>query len=69
MSIPQRINDFITKGGDLYCDRCIQDSLKIARHAQVQPVTATLATTSEFKRTDGICSICKDTKLVIGRVF
>jgi hypothetical protein len=69
MGVPKRINAFITHGGDAYCDICIQNGLRIARTAQVQPVTATLATTQEFTRKRGSCSICKSIRLVIQKVW
>jgi hypothetical protein len=68
MGVPKRINDFVTTGEGMYCDMCIQSALRIARTAQVQPVTATLGTTRDFTRRRGECDICKSFRLVIRRV-
>ena len=59
-SIPQRVNDFITKGAGAYCDNCIQRELKLARPQQVQQVTSALETTTDFVREEGRCDLCHE---------
>lgn len=61
MAVPWRINKFITDGGGSYCDTCLQAALDISR-PQIQQVTSTLETTSDFVRQPGYCDLCSDNK-------
>jgi hypothetical protein len=69
MSVPQRINDFITaqksKPG---CNKCIAEGVGLTNDAaHPAQVTGALATTSDFAQEDGECSICKNSRKVIRR--
>jgi len=66
MSRPQEVNDFITRRApNPVCNKCIAEGLgwpnKTAHPAQI---TAALATTSDFVREQGLCSICHGEKEV-----
>lgn len=50
------------------CDDCIAESLNLSRRQQAQRVTNALATTSDFQRWQGTCSICSGAKKVIRSV-
>ena len=69
MSVPQRINDFITKHKpEPVCNKCIAMGLGLINvTAHPAQVTGALATTSDFIQEAGTCSICKDDKKVIRR--
>lgn len=69
MSVPQRINDFITKNRpNPVCNKCIADRIGLANNAaHPAQVTGALATTSDFVQEYGVCSICKNSKKVIRR--
>jgi len=63
-TIPERVNAFITSRDVALCDRCIQEELDIVQNNQVQQITATLATTSEFVREQGRCPGCGRLKML-----
>jgi len=67
MSVPQRINDFITaKKPNAVCNMCIADGLgMINKAAHPAQVTGALATTSDFIQEQGQCALCKTNKKVI----
>ena len=69
MSVPQRINDFITdKRPAAVCNKCIADGLGMVNNtAHPAQVTGALATTNDFVQEQGRCSICHDNKKVIRR--
>jgi hypothetical protein len=69
MSVPQRINDFITKQKpNPVCNKCIAKGAGLSNDAaHPAQVTGALATTSDFVQVAGICSICKGLKKVIRR--
>jgi len=69
MSVPQRINDFITKHRPNYvCNKCIAEGVGLTNEgAHPAQVTGALATTGEFEQVQGTCSICKNNKKVIRR--
>jgi hypothetical protein len=69
LSVPQRINDFITKLRPApVCNKCIADGLGLVNTgAHPAQVTGALATTSDFAQGQGECSICKSDKKVIRR--
>ncbi len=70
VTVPQRVNDYITAaGGYAMCDSCIQAQLALPRPQQVQQITATLATTSDFVRADGKCGLCLKEAKVINRAI
>ena len=64
VSVPERVNRFLMERGASICDRCIQQSLKLSVSNQVQQITSALGTTRDFKREKGLCSICKNQKMV-----
>ena len=69
MSVPHRINDFITrKKPELVCNRCIANGIGLT-NATAHPaqITGALATTSDFVQETGICSLCRSSKKVIRR--
>lgn len=67
MSRPQEVNDFITRQAPkAVCDKCIAVALGFAnKTAHPAQITAALATTSDFTRDRGDCSICHNEKEVI----
>ena len=67
MSVPQRINDFITaQRGAAVCNRCIAEGIRLTNDAaHPAQVTGALATTSDFTQDYGLCSLCKSNKKVI----
>lgn len=69
MSVPQRINDFITSHRPkAVCNKCIAEGASLTNTgAHPAQVTGALATTSDFEQEQGVCSICKDNKKVIKR--
>lgn len=69
MSVPQRINDFITLHRPHFvCNKCIAAAVGLTNDtAHPAQVTGALATTSEFVQEHGTCSICKNNKKVIRR--
>ena len=69
MSVPQRVNDFITKHRpDSVCNKCIATGIGLINDtAHPAQITGALATTSDFVQETGICSICKGNKKVIHR--
>ncbi len=64
ISVPERVNRFLTERGTPICDRCIQQSLKLSLSSQVQQISSSLGTTRDFTREKGLCSICKHAKMV-----
>lgn len=64
ISVPERVNRFLKERGTPICDRCIQQSLKLSLSSQVQQISSALGTTRDFKREKGLCSICKNRKVV-----
>jgi hypothetical protein len=65
MTIPQRINDFLSQRQErMYCDTCIQERLGLKWRQQVQLITATLAVTSGFRREFNKCCTCEEIKQV-----
>ena len=69
LSVPQRINDFITsRRPAAVCNRCIAESLKLTNTgAHPAQITGALATTNDFVQEQGECSVCKGNKKVIRR--
>lgn len=69
MSVPQRINDFITSHRPKpVCNKCIADGVGLINDgAHPAQVTGALATTSDFLQEEGECIICKSQKKVIRR--
>ena len=65
MLVAQRINDFVTAHGKPVCDRCIMGALKLTAHAHSAQITGALGTTSDFTRKTGMCSLCKNERVVI----
>lgn len=67
-TIPQRVNAFMTEHRHPACDTCIQKALALPQHNQVQQINSALATTKEFERSKGKCSICGKNVNVTKRV-
>ena len=69
MSVPQRVNDFITKHRpEPVCNSCIAAGVGLINNtAHPAQITGALATTSDFAQETGTCSICKNSKNVIRR--
>jgi hypothetical protein len=69
MSVPQRINDFITaQRPNPVCNKCIAEGVGLTNDtAHPAQISGALATTSDFVQEDGECSICKAAKKVIRR--
>src|SRR6266702_3280013 len=64
-TVPERINEFLVRcAGRAYCDHCIQERLGLRWRQQVQLVTATLAVTSDYRRSTSECCTCQETKQV-----
>ena len=51
--------------GQPVCDQCIMRALKLKAPAHSAQVTGALATTSDFARNSGQCSLCKNERIVI----
>ena len=69
MSVPQRINDFVTSHRpNPLCNRCVAYGAGFKNEAYPAQITAALATTSEFVQEPGTCFLCKRDKKVIRRV-
>ena len=67
MSVPQRVNDFITaqRGADV-CNKCIAEGVGLTNDAaHPAQITGALATTSDFTQDYDQCSLCKGNKKVI----
>ena len=69
MSVPQRINDFITAYRPKpVCNKCVAEGVGLTNYtAHPAQITGALATTGDFVQEDGECSICKRSKKVIRR--
>jgi hypothetical protein len=69
MSVPQRINDFISSHRPKpVCNKCIADGVGLTNDtAHPAQITGALATTNDFIQEDGTCSVCKSHKKVIRR--
>ncbi len=69
MSVPRRINDFITSHRPrAVCNKCIAEGVGLTNAgAHPAQITGALATTNDFNQERGQCSLCKDTKKVITR--
>jgi hypothetical protein len=67
MSVPQRINDYITSMRPAaVCNKCIASGVGLSNYAaHPAQVTGALATTSDFLQEQGECSVCKHAKKVI----
>jgi|SRR5579862_3028788 len=65
MTVPERVTKLLRDNpGKSYCDRCIHESLSLARHQQAQQAASALGTTSEFDRSTGTCSLCGGSRVV-----
>ena len=69
MSVPQRINDFITsRRPQAICNKCIAKSIGLENEtAHPAQITGALATTNDFIQEPGTCTMCKGSKKVIRR--
>ena len=67
MTVPQQVNDYITRAEGAVCDSCIAHALEI-RNGQARNTTLALATTRDFvSRLPGECSVCGQSKKVTAR--
>ena len=67
-TVAERVNNFLTAHDAPACDTCVQRALWLPQHNQVQQVTSALATTREFERGKGKCSLCRKNVTVSWRV-
>ena len=67
MSVPQQINDYITRlRPAAICNKCIAAGVGLINDsAHPAQVTGALATTSDFTQEKGQCSVCRSDKKVI----
>jgi hypothetical protein len=67
MTIPQRINVFITEMAPRpVCDRCIAEAVGMKNKGiHAVQTTGALGTTSDFTRELGVCSMCNYQRMVI----
>lgn len=66
MLVAQRVNDWITEQRPKpVCDTCIVQGLNLTQQAHAAQITTALGTTSDFIRAKGVCSICKNERMVI----
>lgn len=64
----QRVNDYISaKAGAPVCDICAQWEIFRNASTQVAHIASVLATTSDFVRGKGRCSICQKERTVTAR--
>jgi hypothetical protein len=60
---PGRIHVFLTRHEPKpFCDDCIAKELGLARRQLVQPITAALGLTTDYRKEKGTCSLCKSEK-------
>lgn len=69
MSVPQRINDFITfHRPNSVCNKCVAEGVGLTNDgAHPAQITGALATTSDFVQENGACVLCKNDRKVIRR--
>ena len=66
MIVAQRVNDWISNDAPKpVCDICIVEGLGLSQQAHAAQITAALGTTSDFVRIKGVCSLCKNDRMVI----
>lgn len=64
--VAQRINEFVTAHRpEAVCNKCIMFALGLTQNAHVAQNTIALGTTSDFRREEDQCSLCKNTRIVI----
>ena len=68
MLVAQRVNDHVSgKHPHAMCDNCIQIELGLTQVAQATQITCALGTTTDFKRSQGVCVVCGLDRIVIRR--
>lgn len=66
MTVLEDVSDFIkARSPATICDDCIADSLKLSVRQHANHKTRELAPQFGFNRHRDVCSMCKNTKLVI----
>lgn len=66
MTVLEDVSDFIkARPPNAVCDDCIADGLELTLRQHANHKTRELARQAGFTRHRGVCSICKNTKLVI----
>lgn len=70
MSRAPQVNDLITrKWPHSFCDACLAKALGLRFNSSApSQLAVALATTSDFDRTNGQCSTCRDTREVTRRI-
>ena len=65
MTIPERIHDYLVgRTAAPFCDDCLAKAAAVSQRQTVNTVTATLALTTGFEKRAGICTYCRNDKLV-----
>jgi len=65
MSVAKQVKGFLFLFQDRsFCDDCIAVELRLKRRQQAQSVTASIASTGNFRRDKGQCVTCGKEKLV-----
>jgi hypothetical protein len=67
MTVPERVIQWLReRKGHGYCDRCIAESLKLARTQQAQQATSALGKTHGYWQVRAACYECGETRKVTG---
>jgi hypothetical protein len=65
MSNPELIFRFLTDRIPApFCDDCIAAQTGVSPRQQVHPIATAFGLTTDFSRVKGVCSLCKNDKLV-----
>jgi hypothetical protein len=67
MTAPERVNHFLTQSSGCICSDCIAGELGFRGRSPTTMITAALATTREFVRGLGRCTLCEREKMVTRR--
>jgi hypothetical protein len=66
MLVAQRVNDWISQHHPRpICANCIVEAIDLSSPAHSAQITAALGTTSDFFRGRGVCSFCRNQRVVI----
>jgi len=66
MLVAEKINKYITSlRPSAVCDKCIVKAMGLTAHAHSAQITAALGTTSDFRRANGTCAVCKNDRVTI----
>ena len=65
MSKPEAVFNYLVENTPkAYCDDCISKDADVEPRNQVNPITRTLALTTDFERREAVCEDCRGMKLV-----